>query len=140
MGSIDSPNNADNDNHHHHLAGASPEFAVTPTENESYRKRKSSILPLEVGTRVLCRWRDSKYHPVKVIERRRLHCGGPNDYEYYVHYTECQFSLSLSQLLGLGFQLCLFSITHTDVYMCICMYNFVNLLYYVYNARFCVLI
>lgn len=94
MGSIDSPNNADNDNHRH-LAGASPDFAVTPTENESYRKRKSSILPLEVGTRVLCRWRDSKYHPVKVIERRRLHYGGPNDYEYYVHYTEC-ISLSLS--------------------------------------------
>lgn len=59
------------------------------SENDTYRKRRSSILPLEVGTRVMCRWRDSKYHPVKVIERRRLHCGGPNDYEYYVHYTEC---------------------------------------------------
>jgi histone acetyltransferase MYST1 len=25
---------------------------------------------------------------VKVIERRRIHNGGQNDYEYYVHYTE----------------------------------------------------
>ena len=28
-------------------------------------------LPLEVGTRVMCRWRDQKLHPVKVIERRK---------------------------------------------------------------------
>ncbi|MCD7470034.1 hypothetical protein HAX54_009596, partial [Datura stramonium] len=51
----------------------------TPTgasaENESLRKRKcSGVLPLEVGTRVMCRWRDGKYHPVKVIERRKLPC------------------------------------------------------------------
>ncbi|KMT19354.1 hypothetical protein BVRB_1g013560 [Beta vulgaris subsp. vulgaris] len=49
---------------------------------------KGGILPLEVGTRVMCRWRDCKYHPVKVIERRKTSYGGPNDYEYYVHYTE----------------------------------------------------
>lgn len=60
-------------------------------ENETFRKRRSGIiLPLEVGTRVMCRWRDGKYHPVKVIERRRLHSDGPNEYEYYVHYTECK--------------------------------------------------
>ncbi|KAG5575450.1 hypothetical protein H5410_055584 [Solanum commersonii] len=58
-------------------------------ENESLRKRRGSgVLPLEVGTRVMCRWRDGKYHPVKVIERRKFPCGGVNDYEYYVHYTE----------------------------------------------------
>lgn len=96
MGSIDTPNNADNDSahpadNHRHLAGESTDFVVTQPENESYRKRKSSMLPLEVGTRVLCRWRDSKHHPVKVIERRRVPSGGPNDYEYYVHYTECEF-------------------------------------------------
>lgn len=60
-------------------------------ENESLRKRRGSgVLPLEVGTRVMCRWRDGKYHPVKVIERRKFPCGGVNDYEYYVHYTECE--------------------------------------------------
>ncbi|KAH7567833.1 hypothetical protein JRO89_XS07G0161100 [Xanthoceras sorbifolium] len=58
------------------------------TESEASKKRKASMLPLEVGTRVMCRWRDAKYHPVKVIERRKMHIGGPNDYEYYVHYTE----------------------------------------------------
>ncbi|XP_076882354.1 histone acetyltransferase of the MYST family 1 [Bidens hawaiensis] len=49
-------------------------------------------VPLEVGTRVLCRWRDGKHHPVKVIERRRLiqssHDHEDDHYEYYVHYTE----------------------------------------------------
>lgn len=59
------------------------------TESDPSKKRKMGMLPLEVGTRVLCRWRDGKLHPVKVIERRRIHNGGPNDYEYYVHYTEC---------------------------------------------------
>lgn len=116
MGSIDPPKSPENDStptsdggHHHHLTGnrnhPSPDFAVAQPENETYRKRKASMLPLEVGTRVLCRWRDSKYHPVKVIERRRLHCGGPNDYEYYVHYTECEtfsFLWSILKLLGLG--------------------------------------
>eukprot|EP00250_Pteridium_aquilinum_P010386 c19349_g1_i1 orf=764-2050(+) len=51
------------------------------------RRRKFGALPLEVGTRVLCRWRDNKYHPVRIIERRKL-SSGPNDYQYYVHYTE----------------------------------------------------
>ncbi|KAL0365846.1 UNVERIFIED_CONTAM: Histone acetyltransferase of the MYST family 2 [Sesamum radiatum] len=57
-------------------------------ETDPSRKRKMTSLPLEVGTRVNCRWRDGKYHPVKVIERRKLPSGGANDYEYYVHYTE----------------------------------------------------
>lgn len=61
-----------------------------PPESDASRRRKASMLPLEVGTRVMCRWRDGKYHPVKVIERRKVQTGGPNDYEYYVHYTECK--------------------------------------------------
>jgi histone acetyltransferase MYST1 len=66
--------------------------AMEQTENlsveYSFKKRKSIIpLPLEVGTRVLCRWRDDKLHPVKVIERRKLP-SGPDDYQYYVHYNE----------------------------------------------------
>ncbi|KAK6927710.1 RNA binding activity-knot of a chromodomain [Dillenia turbinata] len=68
-----------------------------PSENENTattmtmvtRKRRTNMaLPLEVGTRVMCRWRDGKYHPVKVIERRKMPGVGNNDYEYYVHYTE----------------------------------------------------
>ncbi|KAJ4817435.1 Histone acetyltransferase [Rhynchospora pubera] len=52
------------------------------------RSSASSALPLEVGTKVMCRWRDQKMHPVKVIERRKVPHGGASDYEYYVHYTE----------------------------------------------------
>lgn len=80
------------------------------SENDSYRKRRSSILPLEVGSRVMCLWRDSKYHPVKVIERRRVHSGAPNDYEYYVHYTECQSLLFDQLLIILCFNYLLFSV------------------------------
>lgn len=71
-------------------ASPAPESNGTQPEFDLYRRRKSSILPLEVGTRVNCRWRDGKYHPVKVIERRKLFSGGANYYEYYVHYTECK--------------------------------------------------
>ncbi|CAI9754340.1 unnamed protein product [Fraxinus pennsylvanica] len=60
----------------------------TQMEIDASRRRRMTMLPLEVGTRVLCRWRDGKYHPVKVIERRKLPGGGGNDYEYYVHYNE----------------------------------------------------
>ncbi|KAK4490092.1 hypothetical protein RD792_000748 [Penstemon davidsonii] len=70
-------------------ASATPAYVSNGTQMEIDlpRKRRSTILPLDVGTRVNCRWRDGKYHPVKVIERRKLPFGG-NDYEYYVHYTE----------------------------------------------------
>lgn len=73
--------------------------AGNTTETDGSRKRKTAgVLPLEVGTRVMCRWRDGKFHPVKVIERRKISSGGPNDYEYYVHYTECQYLLSLQRV------------------------------------------
>lgn len=78
--------------------GVSAPLAAMAQESEASRKRKASMLPLEVGTRVMCRWRDGKYHPVKVIERRKTNYGGPNDYEYYVHYTECKFLQSFSFL------------------------------------------
>ncbi|GMI82883.1 histone acetyltransferase of the MYST family 1 [Hibiscus trionum] len=100
MGSIDTPTITENGSTQSHAAvepagdGQNPLASsngapeqMTP-EPEATKKRRSSILPLEVGTRVLCRWRDGKYHPVKVIERRKMHFDEPNDYEYYVHYTE----------------------------------------------------
>lgn len=114
MGSIGTPPRAENGSANPNPATAACDGDRKPQSVDGYhassnertlesdvsKKRKSSILPLEVGTRVMCRWRDSKYHPVKVIERRRTHCGGPNDYEYYVHYTECkiQFLISCSIL------------------------------------------
>ena len=106
MGSIDAPTITENGSTQAHaaatpavadddqkpLASANGAPAQMTPESEATKKRRSSILPLEVGTRVMCRWRDGKYHPVKVIERRKLNFGGPNDYEYYVHYTECKIS------------------------------------------------
>ncbi|KAF4358072.1 hypothetical protein G4B88_021821 [Cannabis sativa] len=68
--------------------GDPPVHKEMTMEYDSLKKRKTSMLPLEVGTNVMCRWRDNKYHPVKVIERRKLPYTAPNDYEYYVHYTE----------------------------------------------------
>lgn len=62
--------------------------AASSPDHDMVRKRKLGFLPLEVGTRVLCKWRDGKFHPVKIIERRKLPNGATNDYEYYVHYTE----------------------------------------------------
>jgi len=56
--------------------------------NDNSKKKRAAGLPLEVGIRLLCKWRDSKLHPVKIIERRKLPNGFPQDYEYYVHYTE----------------------------------------------------
>eukprot|EP00850_Spirogloea_muscicola_P006308 SM000030S11317 [mRNA] locus=s30:112639:115685:+ [translate_table: standard] len=50
------------------------------------KPRKPVVLPLEVGTPVACRWRDGKFHPVKIIERRKAHQS--DQFEYYVHYTE----------------------------------------------------
>lgn len=99
MGSLDTPKGAENTTTYNggknpppaNGASQTPEdSAVAKPELEASNKRRSSMLPLEVGTRVMCRWRDGKFHPVKVIERRKLHPGGSNDYEYYVHYTECK--------------------------------------------------
>ncbi|CAH2043495.1 unnamed protein product [Thlaspi arvense] len=76
----------------------------TTSELESSKKRRTGLLPLEVGTRVMCQWRDGKYHPVKVIERRKNHSDGNNEYEYYVHYTECMSSPFPFQFCDLGFR------------------------------------
>ncbi|KAI0497105.1 hypothetical protein KFK09_023433 [Dendrobium nobile] len=65
-----------------------PSAASLGIDEAASKKVKTVGLPLEVGTRVMCRWRDQNLHPVKVIERRKLSSGGTNDYEYYVHYTE----------------------------------------------------
>ncbi|MQM12919.1 hypothetical protein Taro_045840 [Colocasia esculenta] len=64
-----------------------------PASSRKGKAGGAAVLPLEVGTRMMCRWRDAKFHPVKVIERRKLPAatsssGGAHEYEYYVHYTE----------------------------------------------------
>lgn len=120
MGSMDASTSAENGSVTHETAmlngdqkpvvgdGRSPTVIETKLESDMLKKLKASLLPLEVGTRVMCRWRDGKYHPVKVIERRKLNFGSVNDYEYYVHYTECEvysFPRRIPNFskLGLGF-------------------------------------
>ncbi|KAG5021122.1 hypothetical protein JHK87_016977 [Glycine soja] len=107
MGSLEAPTAAENgsapaagNGKSHSVNGA--EAAPEP---DASKRRRSSVLPLEVGTRVMCRWRDNKYHPVKVIERRKVPNAIPNDYEYYVHYTECDLELGFTGRVdyGLGF-------------------------------------
>lgn len=100
MGSIEAPS-AENGS----AAGngaPQPENGTTTPETEALKKRKASVLPLEVNTRVMCRWRDGKYHPVKVIERRKVPTAGSSEYEYYVHYTECKVFPILVAFLRLG--------------------------------------
>ncbi|WVY99487.1 hypothetical protein V8G54_025557 [Vigna mungo] len=92
MGSLETPTGGENGSAPSAGKGKSMSVdgAEAAPEPEMSKRRRSSVLPLEVGTRVMCRWRDSKYHPVKVIERRKVHNAIPSDYEYYVHYTECR--------------------------------------------------
>lgn len=48
-------------------------------------------LPLDVGTRVSCKWRDHQYHTVRIIERRPAAAASrPDLYDYYVHYIGCE--------------------------------------------------
>ncbi|KAF9609878.1 hypothetical protein IFM89_018963 [Coptis chinensis] len=64
--------------------------SIYTTENDPTRKRSNrhAMKPIQVGARIMCQWRDEKYHPAEIIERRKLKDGGPHCYEYYVHYTE----------------------------------------------------
>ncbi|XP_054794493.1 putative MYST-like histone acetyltransferase 1 [Prosopis cineraria] len=59
-----------------------------PLESDTPKKGRASLPPLDVGTRVMCRKRDGKLQPVKVIERRKMSKVRPIDYDCYVHYTE----------------------------------------------------
>ncbi|KAA3472964.1 histone acetyltransferase of the MYST family 1 [Gossypium australe] len=100
MGSIDTPTITENGLTQSHVAVAPADEnqRLLASSNgalgsEETKKKRSGILPLEVGTRVMCRWRDGKYHPVKVIERCKLQPAEPSDYEYYVHYSECKISV-----------------------------------------------
>ena len=47
-------------------------------------------LPLELGTKVHCRWRGKdEFYQARVIEKRPGAKGtGDEDYEYYVHYEQ----------------------------------------------------
>ena len=85
------------------------ELVVVPTRPVLDKHGVECRIPLEVGSRLMCLWRDGKHHPVRVIERKKKDQGdkalppassaaqeqqnedgtGVEDaYEYYVHYDE----------------------------------------------------
>lgn len=50
-------------------------------------------LPLDIGSRVDCQWRDGAFHTVRIIERRNLGPpGDPRAWDYYVHYIGCEWA------------------------------------------------
>lgn len=94
MGSIEAPKAENGIAHQNGDSGSgggqrNGDGAPATRKGKSAASSESVGLPLEVGTRVMCRWRDQKLHPVKVIERRKVSSSsGDGEYEYYVHYTE----------------------------------------------------
>lgn len=69
--------------------------AAAPPEEKKKNEIQTTVtadgvtLPLDIGTRVQCRWRDAQLYPVRVIERRQGQSGPqPEEYEYYVHYEQ----------------------------------------------------
>jgi hypothetical protein len=76
----------------HDVAGDGAEAVLPPNAAPSGRvpvPRAEVRLPLEVSTHLECRWRDDKYYPARIIERRKADEGGEDAYEYYVHYRKC---------------------------------------------------
>ena len=55
--------------------------------------RSEVVLPLEPTTLVECLYRDGKYYPARIIDRRPIEekttaDAGPEDWDYYVHYRK----------------------------------------------------
>ena len=60
-------------------------------------------LPLDVGTRVECKWltHNHQYHMVRIIERRPVAgATSPTEFDYYVHYVGCGSHVACHVLLG----------------------------------------
>jgi len=62
--------------------------ALMPGPASGYMKPDIVKLPLDVGARVGCKWRDHQYHTARIIERRpAANAPGPEVFDYYVHYV-----------------------------------------------------
>jgi len=68
------------------VVAAATEAAPVPALPQRFLNRAEVVLPLEPLTLVNCRWRDGKYYPARIVERRELLDAEPGAYEYYVHY------------------------------------------------------
>mmetsp|Transcript_9337 Transcript_9337/g.38166 ORF Transcript_9337/g.38166 Transcript_9337/m.38166 type:complete len:453 (-) Transcript_9337:2987-4345(-) len=65
--------------------------AKKPPEDDVIKKVVDGVgIPLDIGARVQCKWRDGQMYPVRVIERRAGPKGkeAQEEYEYYVHYEQ----------------------------------------------------
>ena len=71
---------------------------LTPHAALTRAQMRTGDAPLEVTCRVTCKWRDGEYYSVRIIEKRKRDpsrgggplTGGAADYEYYVHYEQCE--------------------------------------------------
>ena len=75
-------------------------LCLTPHSLFAPFQMRSGAAPLEVSTRVMCRWRDGDFQAARVVERRKVEvaarpqkagaAAGPSgEWEYYVHYENC---------------------------------------------------
>eukprot|EP00013_Stygamoeba_regulata_P025216 CAMPEP_0177648654 /NCGR_PEP_ID=MMETSP0447-20121125/10941_1 /TAXON_ID=0 /ORGANISM="Stygamoeba regulata, Strain BSH-02190019" /LENGTH=441 /DNA_ID=CAMNT_0019151305 /DNA_START=90 /DNA_END=1415 /DNA_ORIENTATION=- len=64
-----------------------PQNGTAPTEAAAngVGEHTDGPKPVDVGTRVLCKWRDESFHVCEVIERKQRE---DTVWEYYVHYLE----------------------------------------------------
>jgi len=56
-------------------------------------------LPLLPHTLLRCTWRDGTMRPARVIERRPLKNGAPDEWEYYIHYRQVDRRMDCWKLL-----------------------------------------
>lgn len=69
--------------------GALP--AEVSTGANSPEKWEAAVQQLKVGDMVTCRWRDGRFHAAKILQiRQDPSAGDGEEYEYYVHYSECE--------------------------------------------------
>lgn len=52
---------------------------------------EAAVQQLKVGDMVMCQWRDGRFHAAKILQiRQDPSSGDGEEYEYYVHYLECE--------------------------------------------------
>lgn len=62
-----------------------------PTGVNSPAMWETAVQQLKVGDMVMCRWRDGNLRPAKILHIRQDPAAGDGEeYEYYVHYSECE--------------------------------------------------
>jgi histone acetyltransferase MYST1 len=79
--------------------GANASSLQPPPEQRDPIPWNEVELPLLPHTLLRCTWRDGTMRPARVIERRPLKNGGPDDWEYYIHYRQVDRRMDCWKLL-----------------------------------------